>query len=62
MGLIDLPLELLEFIIDYTIPENWKFYLEERWILNLRLLCSKPFICLFYFAVSKLNSVSFRIV
>jgi len=63
MGIIDLPLELLEFIVDYTIPENWIYYLEGRWILNLRLLCSKPFGSLSHFAVSQLNSsFFFRIV
>jgi hypothetical protein len=39
MGLTDLSVELLESIIDYTIPKNWEYYSEGR-----RLLCSKPFI------------------
>jgi hypothetical protein len=43
MGLIDLHVELLEIIIDYAIPKNWKYYSEGQWVLNLRLLCSKPF-------------------
>jgi len=49
MGLMDLPVELLEVIIDYTIPENWKFYSGGRWILNLRLLSVS--ICSFHFNV-----------
>jgi hypothetical protein len=54
MGLTDLPAELLvSIIIDHVIPENWKYYSEGRWILNLRLLCSKPliFLLLFHFDV-----------
>jgi hypothetical protein len=52
MGLIDLPVELLEIVIDYTIPKNWKYYSEEQWVLNLRLLCSKPFIFIVPFCCS----------
>jgi len=63
MGLIDLPVELMEFIVDYTIPRNWKYYSDRQWVLNLRLLCSKPFILSFHFVVSQLSSsVSFIIV
>jgi hypothetical protein len=52
----------LEPIIDSTILKNWN-YSEGRWVLNLRLLCSKPFILPFHFAVSQLNSsFSVRIV
>jgi len=62
MGLIDLPVELLESIIDYAIPKKWKYYLEGRWVLNLRLLCSKPFVLSFHFTILQLNSfVSSRI-
>src|SRR5437763_17047774 len=52
MGLVDLPVELLVLIIDYIIPENWKYYSEARSILKLRLLCSKP---LSHFAASQLK-------
>src|SRR5437763_1008901 len=55
MGLVGLPVEVLEHIIDYIIRENWKYYLEGRSILKLRLLCSKPFILSFHFVVSQLN-------
>jgi hypothetical protein len=44
MSFIDLPEELLMSIIDYSIPENWKYYSEGPWVLNLRLVCSKLFI------------------
>ena len=53
MGLVDLPVELLEHIIYYIIPKNWKYYSEGLLVLKLRLLCSKLFIHSFHFAVSK---------
>jgi len=62
LNIIDLPVELLELIFCYAIPENWKYYLEGKWILDLRLLCSRLFILSVHFVISQLNSsVSFRI-
>jgi hypothetical protein len=64
MGLVDLPIELLESIIDYIIPKTWKYYSEGRLVLNLRLLCSKLLKALFFTAeFFRLSSESFdRIV
>ena len=64
MGLVDLPVELLEFIIDHIIPKNWKYYSEWQLVGNLRLVCSKlDLLSCRPFAVSQLNSsISFRIV
>jgi len=41
MSLIGLPLELLEEIIDYAIPENWECSQEWQLVRNLRLVCCK---------------------
>jgi hypothetical protein len=41
IGLINLPVEVLDAIIDYIIPKNWKYYFDREQILNLRLICSK---------------------
>lgn len=52
MELGDFPLELLELIINFTIPNNWKYYSEGRLILNLSLVCSKSFIRLSFMLFS----------
>jgi hypothetical protein len=64
MNFSDLPAELLEPIIDFTIPNNWLFHnKEERWVLDLRRVCSKAFGSSSSWYFSQLMSlVSFRII
>jgi hypothetical protein len=62
MDLGDLPIELLELIINFAIPDNWVYFTEERLVLNLRLVCSKAFIFSPFDISTAEFFVSFRIV